>query len=112
MFFLTLVIAGISSGISIIEALASAIRDKFPINRFRVITLLCFTGFVGSIFFCTRGGIHWLEILDNYVNNYGLVTEGASFSSISVRRSLRVLVSPVSAFSRMYWRFASLRPVW
>jgi len=75
-FFLTLVIAGISSGISIIEALGSAIQDKFAINRFRVITLLCVTGFLGSLVFCLQGGLYWLDILDHYSNNYGLVLAG------------------------------------
>ena len=75
-FFLILVIAGISSGISIIEALGSAVQDKFDVARGRVVTVLCVVGFMGSILFCSYGGLYWLDILDHYATTYGLVAAG------------------------------------
>jgi len=75
-FFLSLVVAGLSSSISIIEAFASAIIDKFALNRRFVVTVLCVTGFLGSIIFTTRAGLLWLDIVDHVLTHYGLVTVG------------------------------------
>lgn len=76
LFFFLLVIAGISSSISIIEAFASAILDKFGIPRKKVITTVCIIGFFGSLLFCTHAGLFWLDIVDHFLNHFGLVTVG------------------------------------
>lgn len=76
LFFLCLVIAGISSAISIIEALTSAITDKFRAPRRKVVGLLCGTGFVGSLVFLCHSGLIWLDIVDRFINHYGLVLAG------------------------------------
>lgn len=75
-FFSTLVIAGITSAISIIEAFSSALIDKFGYSRRSVITAICVTGFLGSIIFAAKSGIFWVDILDHFINSYGLVTVG------------------------------------
>lgn len=75
-FFGCLVIAGLSSGISLIEAFSSAICDKFNLDRRGVVTLLCSLGFVGSLVFASRAGLYWLDIVDHFINQYGLVTAG------------------------------------
>ncbi|MGS0730814.1 sodium-dependent transporter, partial [Shewanella sp. 0m-11] len=46
LFFLALVVAGISSHISIIEAVVSAVIDKLAISRKKAALLVCGTGFV------------------------------------------------------------------
>jgi NSS family neurotransmitter:Na+ symporter len=76
LFFTLLTIAGVSSAISIIEAFSSAIRDKFDVPRLRTVSVLCFVGFCGSLLFATRAGLHWLDIVDHFLNQYGLVTIG------------------------------------
>ncbi|MBA3036570.1 MAG: sodium-dependent transporter [Desulfobacterium sp.] len=76
LFFFLLVIAGISSSISIIEAFSSAILDKFGIPRRKVITTVCIIGFFGSLLFCTHAGLFWLDIVDHFLNHFGLVTVG------------------------------------
>jgi len=48
LFFGSLVIAGLSSGISIVEAFASALIDKFNYGRRSVVTFLCATEFAPS----------------------------------------------------------------
>ena len=75
-FFVSLVVAGLSSSISIIEAFASAIIDKFALNRRFVVTALCILGFMGSLIFTTRAGLMWLDIVDHILTHYGLVTVG------------------------------------
>ncbi len=75
-FFLSLVVAGLSSSISIIEAFTAAILDKFALNRHFVVTVLCALGFAGSVIFTTRAGLLWLDIVDHVLTHYGLVTVG------------------------------------
>ncbi len=76
LFFGVLVIAGISSGISLIESFTAAITDKFNLNRKIVVTTLCVVGFFGSLVFATGSGLYWLDIVDHYLNQYGLVLAG------------------------------------
>lgn len=76
LFFFLLTIAGISSSISIIEAFTSAILDKFNVSRQRVITVICVIGFCGSMMFATHAGLYWLDIVDHFLNHYGLITVG------------------------------------
>ena len=76
LFFLLLIIAGISSSISIIEAFTSAMLDKFAVSRRKVITAICVVGFFGSLLFTTNVGMLWLDIVDHFLNQYGLITVG------------------------------------
>ncbi len=76
LFFFLLTIAGISSSISIIEAFSSAIIDKFAIARKKVVSTICLIGFAGSIMFSSHAGLYWLDIVDHFLNHYGLVTVG------------------------------------
>ncbi len=76
MFFLILVLAGLSSAISIIEAFNAALTDKFNVERPKAVTIVCGLGFLGSIIFTTSGGLCWLDILDHFITQYGLVTVG------------------------------------
>lgn len=76
MFFLVLIVAGLSSGISLIEAFTCSITDKFPWSRKIVASVICFCGFLGSIIFTTRGGLLILDIVDHFITNYGLILGG------------------------------------
>jgi len=76
LFFFLLCIAGISSSISIIEAFTAALSDKFGLERNRMITLLCTFGFAESILFTTDAGLFWLDIVDHFINHYGLISVG------------------------------------
>lgn len=75
-FFFSLVIAGLSSSISIIEAFSSAVVDKFNVSKKKLVTVLCAAGLVGSIIFTTQGGLFWLDITDHFLTHYGLVVVG------------------------------------
>lgn len=76
LFFACLVIAGISSSVSILEAFTSGIIDKFHYPRKIVASVLAVTGFVGSIIFTTQGGLFWIDIVDHFLTQYGLVLGG------------------------------------
>ena len=75
MFFLVLILAGVSSGISLIEAFVCSITDKFGGDRRIVVTAICVVGFLGSIVFCTQAGLPILDIVNHFVD-YALVLGG------------------------------------
>jgi NSS family neurotransmitter:Na+ symporter len=75
-FFLCLVVAGLSSAISIMEAFISALIDKFGFQRKPLVTLVAALGFFGSIVFTTQAGLLWLDIVDHFITHYGLVVVG------------------------------------
>lgn len=75
-FFLMLIVAGLTSGISLVEAFTCAITDKFDWERGKVVTGVCLLGFFGSLVFTTRGGLYLLDIADHFITNYGLVAGG------------------------------------
>ncbi len=75
-FFGILVIAGLSSAISILEAFTSAIIDKFHYPRKTVVSALSVFGFLGGIIFTTRAGLYWLDIVDHFLTTYGLIIGG------------------------------------
>lgn len=76
LFFFLLMIAGISSSISIIEAFTAATIDKFGIRRKYTITASCLFGLCLSLLFTTHAGLYWLDIVDHFLNHYGLITVG------------------------------------
>lgn len=76
-FFFCLFLLGIDSAFSMVEALSTAMTDadyfrtrgytKRGING--VLSLL---GFLITTGFCTDVGMHWVDLLDYWINNYGL----------------------------------------
>ena len=76
LFFLCLVVAGLSSAVSIIEAFVAAMVDKFGVSRQKLVTFISVLGFAGSIVFTTHAGLLWLDIVDHFVTHYGLVSVG------------------------------------
>lgn len=76
LFFFTLLVAGLSSGVSLIEAFTCSIVDKFKLARTKVVTWICILGFLGSVVFTTDAGLIVLDIVDHFVNQYGLVVGG------------------------------------
>ena len=76
LFFSVLVVAGLSSAVSLVEAFSSAIIDKFHYSRKVVVSVVCTTGFLGSVVFTARSGLYWIDIVDHFITHYGLVVIG------------------------------------
>ncbi|MGL6025395.1 MAG: sodium-dependent transporter, partial [Cetobacterium sp.] len=76
LFFMCLTFAGITSAVSLVEAISASIVDKFKFDRKVVVTRICIVGFLVSIIFATKSGLYILDIMDNFINNYGIVTVG------------------------------------
>ena len=76
LFFMCLIFAGLTSSVSLVEAVTAPIIDKTGWNRKKVVTWICVLGFVASIAFATNAGLYLLDIIDNFINNYGIVVIG------------------------------------
>ncbi|MEF2145086.1 MAG: sodium-dependent transporter [Desulfovibrionaceae bacterium] len=76
LFFLALVVAGLSSQISISEAVVSSVMDKLGLSRRFAASLVCGIGFAASTAFTTGSGLYLLDIVDHFINNYGVLMGG------------------------------------
>jgi len=76
LFFLALVVAGLSSMISITEAVVSSVNDKLNMGRKKTACLVCGVGLIVSSLFTTGGGLYLLDIVDHFVNNFGILLGG------------------------------------
>ena len=76
LFFLALVFAGLSSMISICEVSVSALIDKFDLERKKAVTYFCLFGFLCGLVFTTNGGLFVLDIVDHFINNFGVLAGG------------------------------------
>ena len=73
LFFLSLLVAGVSSSISIIEAFLSSLTDQFGWGRARCAAVLSACGFLCGLVFCSQAGLFWLDLVDHFITTYGLV---------------------------------------
>ncbi len=76
LFFSSLVFAGLSSSMSIIEVFTAGIMDKFDMSRKKALSWSCGVGFLVSMIFATGGGLYVLDIADHFVMNYGVALAG------------------------------------
>ncbi len=76
LFFFALVVAGLSSHISIMEAVTSAVIDKMKWSRKKAANIVIGVGFVISMAFATNGGLLLLDLVDHFANNIGIVAGG------------------------------------
>jgi NSS family neurotransmitter:Na+ symporter len=75
-FFLTLLTLGIDSAFSLVESNITAFVDKFKWDKRKVTLWVIVVLGIVSLLFTTEGGLYWLDIIDHYINNYGLVLGG------------------------------------
>ncbi|MDC3417876.1 sodium-dependent transporter [Aquibacillus salsiterrae] len=76
LFFLSLVLAGLSSMISISETYIAGVQEKFNISRGKSITYGGGLAAIISLFFANQGGLNLLDTVDHFVNNYGVALSG------------------------------------
>ncbi len=75
-FFITLIFAGLSSSMSIMEAVVAAISDKFKLTRDQALNRFALISGLLSLFVATDGGLYVLDIVDYATNQYGIVIAG------------------------------------
>lgn len=76
LFFLSLMMAGITSLFSMMEAFISAVIGKFAVSREKLVLITSIIGFLVSIIFTTQAGVHILDIVDHFVGSYGIALIG------------------------------------
>ncbi len=103
LFFTALLFAGLSSIISVVEAVVCACIDKLGLTRKKAALLVCLSGAVASVVFTTGGGLLLLDIVDHFANNFGVLMGGfveivfiAWFCNLE---SLREYINRISDFN-------------
>ncbi len=75
-FYIALLTFGIDSAFSMIEPMTASIQKKWNISKTKSTGLLCIIGFLISLIFTRGNGLYLIEILDNFIAQFGLVTIG------------------------------------
>lgn len=74
LFFLTLLLLGISSTYPMLDVVVTFIMDRWPkLPRLAVTTSLVIVAFLISLMYCTRAGYYILDGVDRWINNMTLV---------------------------------------
>lgn len=76
LFFLSLIIAGFTSLISIVEVLIASLMDKFRLSRKAALNWVCGVCALVSVLYTTGAGVILLDIVDNFINSFGIVIAG------------------------------------
>jgi neurotransmitter:Na+ symporter, NSS family len=83
LFFGSLVVAGLSSLISIVQVIISAVQDRTGLGRIpAVLSVGGAIALVSLLLFPTDGGIYLLDASDHFINHYGIVL--AALASVVV----------------------------
>ncbi|WML38017.1 sodium-dependent transporter [Neobacillus sp. OS1-2] len=76
LFFLSLVFAGMTSLISIVETFVAGVQEKFNVSRTKAVLTGGLVATVISLLFATNGGLYLLDVVDYFINNFGVVLAG------------------------------------
>ena len=72
LFFLMLLTLAIDSAFSLVEAVASAVEDKFGWSKQKTNIVVALFAFTIGLLFTTGSGLYWLDITDHFVTTIGL----------------------------------------
>lgn len=106
-FFLMLLTLGIDSAFSLVEAAVAAGRDHWKLSRKTINLFTCSLAFLLGLIFCTEAGLYWLDIVDHFINNFGLVLIGL-FECLAIgyvfgTEKMREYVNSVSEIKLGVW---------
>ena len=83
LFFASLAIAGLTSLISIVQVVVGSFSDRTGLRRVPSVLIVGgFTALVSIVLFPTTNGVHLLDVVDRFINQYGIVV--AAFVSVIV----------------------------
>ncbi|GAA1226481.1 sodium-dependent transporter [Prauserella halophila] len=124
LFFGSLVIAGLTSLISVIEVVISGVRDKFELSRITATLAVAIpTALISLVLFATTSGLYVLDIVDHFINRFGILAVAVvsmlvlawgvrllpelarhlnHHGSITLGRAWRVLVGVVAPLALLY----------
>jgi len=76
MFFVMLLTLAIDSAFSLVEGASASFIDKFKIKRWKSNVGISIIAFLLGIIYTTGAGLYWLDIMDHFMNNFGLFLAG------------------------------------
>lgn len=75
-FYLCLGSLAIDSAFSIVEGVSTALSDRFNLQPRKTTKIVCMVAALLSIVFITKSGLAWLDIVDNWTNQYNMIIIG------------------------------------
>ena len=106
-FFLTLLTLAVDSLFSLVEADVTAVMDKWGFRRPRVTFVICLVACIIGLLFSTQAGLYWLDIVDHWINNYGLAAIGLAevivIGYVFGAKSFRKFINSVSEVTVGVW---------
>jgi NSS family neurotransmitter:Na+ symporter len=114
LFFLMLLTLGIDSAFSLVEAVTTVVSDQYPqLRREDVALYVCVFGFLSGVVFTTAAGLYYLDIVDHFITNYGLVfvglLEALAVGWVYGAEKLRNYINEVSEIKIGRWWNAAIR---
>lgn len=76
LFFVSLFTAGVTSLISILQAVITGVQDKWELTHRKATTIVLVPAFFVSFIFITRSGLDYLDYADYIANSFGIVLAG------------------------------------
>lgn len=76
LFFTCLVLAGLTSLISIVETFVAGVQEKFKVSRTKAVLVGGGLSFLFSILIATKGGLFFLDSADYFINQFGVALAG------------------------------------
>ncbi|EGK07828.1 NSS family amino acid:sodium (Na+) symporter [Desmospora sp. 8437] len=76
LFFGSLLFAGFTSAISILEPVIASVKEKFNLSRRAAVNWVCGLAFLLSLLYTTHGGLRYLDTVDHFINQYGVALAG------------------------------------
>src|SRR5690606_21031329 len=76
LFFASLVLAGLTSLMSITETYVAGLMDKFKISRGKAVLFGGGVAALISLLFATQGGLYFLDAADYFINQFGVALLG------------------------------------
>lgn len=101
LFFGSLLFAGVTSLISILEVIIAAVQDKLHWSRVASTIAVCVPMMLISVLlFGTTTGLPVLDVMDNFVNNFGIVAVAFfSLAALMITKSLPKLADHINRTS-------------
>lgn len=102
LFFASLTVAGVTSMVSILQVPIAAFQDKLGWSRKRAVTIIAGgSAIVSTILFSTHSAITFVDIIDYFANNIGIVG-GGLLSIILVTWFRRPLLKELQQYVNQY----------
>ena len=106
-FFLMLLTLGIDSAFAMVEAAVAGLTDKWHFPKGKAVIIFCIFGFALGIPLSMGSGSHWIDIIDHWIGDVGLVAV-ALLQCLAVGwfydlKALRAFVNSVSEIKIGLW---------